>query len=104
MPAFETGNRCVRFHVRLTPRGGRDALDGWTNVSCDAKYLKARVRAVPEDGKANTALVALLAEVLGVPKSAVKIVSGTTSRLKKVEVTGDVDPLAARLSAIGDTS
>lgn len=103
MPAkVECRAGSVVFTVRLTPKGGRDAVDGWMDVSSSAKYLKARVRAVPENGKANTALTALLAESLGVPKAAVRIVSGAASRLKKVEISGDVKVLAARLEAMGD--
>lgn len=92
----------VRVTVRLTPKGGRDAIDGWQDVSSEVKYLKARVRAVPEDGKANTALVALLAKALDVPKSAVRIVSGATARVKIVEIEGDSELLATRLACFGD--
>lgn len=92
----------VSFQLRLTPRGGRDAIDGWTKVSSDAKYLKARVRAIPEDGKANAALIALLASHLGVPKASVRIASGAASRLKRIEIAGDADALIARLEAIGE--
>lgn len=91
----------VAFTLRLTPKGGRDAIDGWIKVSSDATYLKARVRAVPEDGKANAALIALLGETLHVPKAAVRIVGGGTSRVKKIEIAGDADALVARLKAIG---
>ena len=87
----------VSFHVRLTPKGGRDAVEGWEQACDGSEHLKARVRAVPEDGKANTALIALLADTLAVPKSAIRIASGATSRLKRVEVAGDAAKLAARL-------
>jgi uncharacterized protein YggU (UPF0235/DUF167 family) len=87
----------VIFHVRLTPKGGRDAVEGWEQASDGAEHLKARVRAVPEDGKANTALIALLADTLAVPKSTIRIASGATSRLKRVEIAGDAARLAARL-------
>ena len=87
----------VSFHVRLTPKGGRDAVEGWEQASDGSEHLKARVRAVPEDGKANAALVALLSDMLAVPKSAIRIASGATSRLKRVEIAGDVAALTARL-------
>jgi len=88
----------VSFYVRLTPKGGRDAVEGWEAAADGSRRLKARVRAVPEDGKANTALVALLAETLRVPKSAVRIVSGATARLKRIEIAGE--DIAARLEAL----
>ncbi len=92
----------VCTHVRLTPKGGRDAVDGWAIGSDGAAYLKARVRAAPEGGKANAALIVLLADVLGVPKSAVRIARGETARLKRIDVAGDAKILAARLEALGD--
>jgi uncharacterized protein YggU (UPF0235/DUF167 family) len=90
----------VSFHVRLTPKGGRDTVEGWEAASDGSEHLKARVRAVPEDGKANTALVALLADRFGVPKSTIRIVAGATARLKRVEIAGDTAVLAARLEGV----
>jgi len=84
----------------LTPKGGRDAVEGWEAASDGSLHLKCRVRAVPENGKANTALVELLAKTLTVPKSAVTIVAGAASRRKKVEIAGDPAVLAARLESL----
>lgn len=96
-------DRLVLF-VRLTPKGGRDAVDG-VEAGADGKpHLKIRVSAPPEDGRANAALVALLAKTLGVPKSSVSILSGQTSRIKQVAVAGEGRKLAATpalLAAIG---
>lgn len=88
----------VLFHVRLTPKGGRDAIEGWETASDGSRHVKARVRAVPEDGKANEALIALLAKTLGVPKSSVRIVSGASARLKRIEIADG--SVAARLEAL----
>jgi len=87
----------MRFRVRLTPKGGRDAIDGWWTDGT-GRALKARVAAPPEDGKANAALIGLLAQALDVRKSDVRIASGTASRVKTVEVAGDAARLAARLA------
>ena len=94
------GSGAVSFHVRLTPKGGRDAVEGWETASDGSEHLKARVRAVPEDGKANTALIALLAKTLAVPKSAIRLASGATARLKRIEITGDSAALAVRLEGL----
>lgn len=88
----------MRLRVRLTPKGGRDAIEGWWTDGAGRSALKARVAAPPEDGKANTALIGLLARTLAVRKSDVRIASGATSRLKTVEVDGDETLLAARLA------
>ncbi len=93
----------ISFHVRLTPRGGRDAIDGWSRAADGSVHLKVRVSAVPEDGKANAALIALVAKTLHVAKSSVAIASGHTARLKRLEVSGDMQNLRARLTALGES-
>jgi uncharacterized protein YggU (UPF0235/DUF167 family) len=90
----------VTLRVRLTPRGGRDALEGVETLSDGQSVLKARVRAAPEKGIANAALEELLAGALGVPKSAVSVVAGGTSRLKSVKVVGKADRLARALDGV----
>jgi uncharacterized protein (TIGR00251 family) len=87
----------IRFAVRLTPKGGRDSVEGWTVESDGKRTLKARVSAPPEDGKANQALIRLLAKTLNIGKSKVRIVSGAASRLKIIEV--ECSP--SELSALG---
>jgi uncharacterized protein (TIGR00251 family) len=80
--------------VRLTPRGGRDSIEGW-----DGDVLRVRVRAAPVDGRANEALVRLLAAVLDVASSRVTIVAGASSRNKLVQIEGFADgDLRRRLS------
>ena len=83
--------------MRLTPKGGRDAIEGWWTDSAGQRALKARVAAPPEDGRANAALIGVLARALDVKPSSVRIVSGAASRLKTIEIDGDEDRLAARL-------
>lgn len=93
----------IELAVRLTPKAARDAVEG-VKISADGKaHLAARVRAVPEDGKANKALELLVAKSLGVPKSAVSVVAGHTSRLKTVLVasTGrERDALARKVAGL----
>ena len=84
--------------MRLTPRSGRDALDGTAILAEGQAVLRARVRATPTKGAANAALEALLASTLGVPKSAVAVVAGGTGRLKTVRVAGDAASLLAALA------
>lgn len=91
----EPGALVVR--VRLTPKGNRDALDGIGILSDGSEVVQARVRPPPADGAANAALVKLLATTLRVPKSAVEIVAGHSSRVKQVRIAGDPDELARRL-------
>jgi uncharacterized protein YggU (UPF0235/DUF167 family) len=85
----------MRFAVRLTPKGGRDCLEGWMEGPDGKPYLKARVSAPPEDSKANEALLRLLAGALKIAKSKLQIVSGPASRIKIIEVEGDPSCLAA---------
>ena len=78
----------MRLAVRLTPRGGREAIDGWAVDGDGRPYLKARVAAPPVEGAANAALLALLAKTLGVPGSSLSIASGAGARLKLIDVGG----------------
>ena len=88
--------RPVRLAVRVTPKGGRDGIDGWSLDPSGRACLKLRVSAAPTDGEANAAVIALLAKSLKHPKSAVRSVAGETSRLKMVEIEGlDAAALAA---------
>jgi uncharacterized protein YggU (UPF0235/DUF167 family) len=75
-------NDHLRLSVRLTPNGGRDVLERLETSADDDVVLKARVSAVPENGKANKALIALLAKSLRVPKSTISFISGETARKK----------------------
>ena len=86
--------------VRLTPKGGRDSIDGVDTLADGTVVLKARVRAAPSEGEANAALCRLLAKTLGVPPGRVEIVGGATSRLKRVKVMGDPKALDAALEKI----
>jgi hypothetical protein len=79
----------LRLTVRLTPRGGRDALGGVRLDQAGRAQLLARVAPPPVEGAANAALVRLVAKALSVPKSAVAITSGETARIKTLEITGD---------------
>ncbi|MCE9602491.1 MAG: DUF167 domain-containing protein [Gemmatimonadetes bacterium] len=73
----------VRFSVRVQPRSSRAGIDG-----LHGEALKLRVNAPPVDGAANAAVIEVLAEALGVPRRAVRIVAGDSSRSKLVEVDG----------------
>jgi uncharacterized protein len=79
----------LRIAVRLTPRGGRDAIDGVTEGPDGRPALAARVSAPPVEGAANAALEKLIARALGVPRSAARVAKGAGARLKTVEVEGD---------------
>jgi uncharacterized protein YggU (UPF0235/DUF167 family) len=86
--------------VRLTPKGGRDGIDGIEPLADGRRVLKARVRAVPSGGAANDALVRLLARALGIPRRNVRLLAGATARLKRLHVTGDGAALAATLAKL----
>jgi uncharacterized protein len=90
----------VVVSCRLTPKGGRDAIDGVAKLADGSSVLAARVRSAPQGGEANQALCALLAHRLGAPASGARIVAGSRSRLKQVAVSGDPAALIARLEAL----
>lgn len=90
----------IRLVVRVTPNAGLDRLEGIETRDDGNDVLRVRVRAVPDRGKANQAVIGLLAKALGVPKSAVALVAGDTARVKTLEVAGEPAALTARLHAI----
>src|SRR3954465_225446 len=87
----------VSVALRVTPRGGRDDIDGLETLADGRTVLKVRVRALAEAGEANRAVTELLAKALGVPKSDVRLLSGATSRIKQIAVAGDPTKLGVAL-------
>ncbi len=90
----------LELRVRLTPRGGRDVLEGIEALSDGSRVLKARVRAAPENGAANAALCRLVAGALGRPGDAVR----HAARLKTLRIRGDGPSLAATLARLAGDS
>ena len=90
----------LELDVRLTPKGGRDALDGVGTLADGRSVLLARVRAAPEDGAANTALTRLVAEALDLPRSAVTLAAGRKARIKTLRVAGDGTALATAIDRL----
>jgi uncharacterized protein YggU (UPF0235/DUF167 family) len=86
--------------VRLTPRADRDRIDGPMVLADGHRVLALRVRAVPEDGRANDAAIALLAAAAGVKRTAVSIETGGTSRRKTLRVAGADAGVEAALSGL----
>ena len=89
--------RGISIALRVTPRGGRDDIDGIETLANGRTVLKMRVRAIAEGGEANRAVTELLAKVLGVSKASVRLVSGVTSRIKQVTIDGDPKQLGEAL-------
>ncbi len=87
----------IRLWVRLTPKGGRDAIDGVDELADGRVVLKARVRSAPADNEANAALIALIAAAAGVRPSAVGLIAGRTARIKQLSISGDPAVLIAAL-------
>ncbi|AXJ95132.1 MULTISPECIES: DUF167 family protein [unclassified Sphingomonas] len=99
MPAWRVIADGLEIAVRVTPRGGRDVLAAGTS-----DHFAARLAAAPVDGKANAALLALVAATFEVPRRAVSLIAGDTARLKRLRIVGDAAALAkiaARLYEAG---
>lgn len=102
---FVAGPDGVRVRVRLTPRGGVDRIEVVVAGADGRALLKARVAAPAEGGKANAALVRLLADTAGVAPSRVSLVGGAKDRVKTVLIAGDATRILDRLSrTTGETS
>ena len=86
--------------VRLTPKGGRDALDGIEVLADGRPVVKARVRTAPHEGAANAALLRLIADALDVPPRDVSLVAGATARINRIKVAGNGAALGAALDLL----
>jgi len=82
--------------IRVTPRSSKPGVGGWRAGADGRDELEVRVSAAPTDGEANAAVIKLLAKELGVPKGSIKIVSGDTSRHKRVALPLGEGELRAR--------
>ena len=94
---FRASPAGVRVRLKVTPKAKRNQFGGLLDEPDGGKALKVQVTAVPESGKANEAVIALLAKEWGVAKSAISVVSGATDRRKLVEIRGPSQDLLARL-------
>ncbi|ABE37931.1 protein of unknown function DUF167 [Rhodopseudomonas palustris BisB5] len=97
MEAWRYSAQGVAVAVRVTPRGGRDEIDGLETLSDGRPVVKVRVRAIADGGEANRAVIELLAKSLGVPKRNVRLLSGATSRQKQIAIDGDPTKLGEAL-------
>ena len=99
-PPWRLASGAVLLSLRLTPKSSKDAVEGIETLSDGRRVLKARVRAAPEDGKANLALLRLLAGQLGRPLRALSLTSGATARAKVIRIEGEPEGVIARLEAL----
>ena len=88
-----------QFAIRVTPRSARPGIGDWRTGPNGFDELEVRVTQAPSDGLANAAVVKLLAEALGVKRSEVTIISGHSSRHKRVAVPYAIDDVRKRLGA-----
>lgn len=96
---FEAGARGVELRVRLTPKSSSDRVEGVCE-SAEGPAIAARVRAVPSDGEANSALERLIADWLDISKSSVSLTAGHKSRIKTVTISGEGFALVARIARL----
>jgi uncharacterized protein YggU (UPF0235/DUF167 family) len=89
----------VLLRLRVTPRGGADRFDGLGADAGGGAHLRLRVSAIAEKGKANEAVLKLLARSTGLPRSSLSIATGETGRSKTVLAAGEPGGLLARLEA-----
>jgi len=97
MDPWRYSTQGVSVALRVTPRGGRDDIDGVETLADGRAVLKVRVRAIADGGEANRAVTELLARALGVTKASVRLLSGATSRRKQMAVDGDPRELGEAL-------
>lgn len=95
---FRTSDDGVRVTLKVQPRATRARIDGIAADANGESVLRVRVSAAPEGGKANEAVIGLLAKAWGMPKSALAIISGARGRTKTVLITGEPERLMNKLN------
>jgi len=88
------------LHLRVTPNASRSAIEGVELRDDGSAVLRVRVTAPPDKGKANKAVIALIAKNLGLSKSAVIVKRGETARIKTLALTGDPEALDVKLAEL----
>ena len=89
----------VHLRIRLTPKAGHDRIDGLYEGGGEPA-LAARVKSVPEKGKANRALIRLIAKSCGIAPGRVELVRGETSRLKELVIEAPAREVATSLARV----
>lgn len=87
----------VRLRLKVTPRARREGIEGLAREADGSVSLKVAVTAAPEDGRANAAVIALLAREWRLPRSTFSVLAGASGRRKTVRVAGKPDALMAKL-------
>jgi uncharacterized protein YggU (UPF0235/DUF167 family) len=100
MPPWSAATGGITLAVRLTPKGGRDAIEGIEHLADGRAVLKARVAAPPSEGEANDALCRLIAKATGVPPRDVTMAAGASARIKRLIISGHGPTLIAALEKI----
>lgn len=83
---YKINETSIFLYVRLSPKASMDKIAGWVSSDDGKTYLHARVRALPDKGAANKALLGLLAKNFGIAKGQLKVRSGAKSHLKTIEI------------------
>lgn len=100
MRPFRVEGDCVLIRLRATPNASKGEISGlWRGPEGETR-LVVRVSAPPDKGRANKAVLKLVAKTLGLPKSAVSLTGGERDRAKTVAAAGDLAEIVARLEAI----
>ena len=89
----------VRLSLKVTPKASRNQVQGLAPEADGSTVLKLQVTAPPENGKANAAVIKLLAKEWGFAKSAIELISGETDRRKVIDLKGEPESLCATLTA-----
>jgi len=84
--------------IRVTPRSAKPGIGDWKIDPGGRPFLEVRVAAAPSDGAANDEVIKLIAKALGIPKSSLEIVSGQTSRLKRISLPLTEEEVRIRIS------
>ena len=94
----------IELTVRATPRAAKAGFGGLVHDAAGAAWLSVRVTVPPDGGRANAAILALLAKALDAAPRDCRLLSGASGRWKRVRILGDPETLARRAAALAAPS
>lgn len=87
----------MKLIVHLTPKASQNKIEGWAEDEKGQKILRIKVTALPEDGKANEALIKLLSKTFHIPQSRISLIRGGASRIKQIQIDGEIEEVEKEL-------
>lgn len=97
---YQNGKSGIIIHLKVIPNSSKNEVCGIINDANGQEFLKVKVTAIPDEGKANKALLKFLSKEWNIKPSDIEIISGQTSRIKKIQIINNTEQFLKYLQEI----